>query len=991
MNLLVHNLDTLRKIIRNLMRENRELKEKLKSAGIPYESADFFCNEEDNEQFDLDQGGRIQPRFITDDMAKDFFRMFWGRHDVYAKRGTNGGYFPQCENRWNVNTCPWQRGEKHNCKTCPNQRYASISTEILKNHLIGYREDGADAIGIYPLLPDGTCRLLVFDFDNHDSASEDNQNVKEEVDALRVICERNGLHPLVERSRSGKGAHVWLFFQKPIDASKARKFGYLLLDKGAMSVNLKSFSYYDRMFPAQDYSDNLGNLVALPLQGRALLKGNTAFVDEDWNAYPGQWKVLLENTPKLDEETVDAYIIKWQSELHGTMALSAKIDSDYKPMPWRRSNQLDNKDVDGRLHIVLADGIYIDTLNLTPHIANQFRNMAAFDNPEYYKNQRMGYSNFKNSRTIYLGEDISGYLKVPRGLLETILEQCNKANIEYEIENERELGRPIKATFNGDLHTQQQLAAEKLLTNEDGVLAAATAFGKTVVSAYLIGKRKVNTLILLQSKDLLEQWVDELNKFLDIDEELPEYFTKTGRRKKRDSVIGVLHGTKNTLTGIIDVAMVGSVYSKGKFIDEVNNYGMIIMDECHHAASNTAVAVLRKLNARFVYGVSATPIRSDNLEKMIFMLLGPIRHRYSAADRANEQGISHYFIPRYTRAVDKNGSKEDINRAYEIIASNERRNNQILEDVKYVLANRMTPVILTRTKEHAKYFYEQLKDIADNTFLYYGDNTDKDNREIRNTMKSVSEDETMLLIATGSKIGEGFDLPRLNTLFLAAPISFEGRLEQYVGRLNRNYPEKNAVYVFDYIDSHMRYFDKMFNKRLRTYKKIGYTMLSFEDITRRQDAFAKSAFVSQCDISEINAIYDSQNYINQFEQDIISAKKNVVISSPSINEKKIYRLLDIVKELQEKGVEILVYTKPADSYSYGDSSDIEKLIFELKEHGIEVVLDEEAECFAIIDELIVWHGGMNLLGKADGWDNLIRVEDNKIAEELMVRADDIDH
>ena len=276
---------------------------------------------------------------------------------------------------------------------------------------------------------------------------------------------------------------------------------------------------------------------------------------------------------------------------------------------------------------------------------------------------------------------------------------------------------------------QQNLAAQHLLAFDYGILSAATAFGKTVVCSYLIAERKVNTLILLQSKDLLEQWVDELNKFLIIDEEPPIYRTKSGREKRRDSVIGILHGGKNTLTGIVDVAMVGSMYHKGTFNDFINSYGMVLMDECHHCGSNTSIEVMQKVNARYVYGVTATPKRGDNLEKIIHMLLGPIRHSYTAKERAMEQGIGHYVYPRYTRVIDTNESKNNINGAYALISASTARNEMILEDTRTCVKEGRTPVILTRYKEQAKYLYDHLQEDADYVFVLYGDNSDKDREE----------------------------------------------------------------------------------------------------------------------------------------------------------------------------------------------------------------------------------------------------------------------
>ena len=976
MNIEEYDKDSLRKIVRRLERENKSLKEKLDKANIPYDSINpFEENPEKAEDYDPDQGARIiNPSFITEKMAVRFFSMFWGREDVYAKRGKKGGYFPQCDNRWNSSLCPKQQGKKIFCNECEHKKWTKVSARKIIAHLIGNKEDGSDVIGVYPLLPDGKCRFIVFDFDNHEKGAEatDFANIDDEwhkeVDALRKICIINGIKPLVERSRSGRGAHVWIFFKKAIPAGVARNFGFLLLDKGSASINLKSFHYYDRMYPSQDVANGIGNLIALPLQGQALKNGNSAFIDENWNAYPNQWDILFNNTEKLSIKEIEQYMGKWREELAENKEKVYDADRYTRPKPWRKKCEFFKEDVVGKIHIVLSNGIYIDTLNLMPRIQNQIRSLAAFDNPEFYKNKRLGYSNYYNFSAVYLGKDIDGYIQIPRGLREKIIEECEKAGIPIDVSDEREIGHPIRVDFKGDLRTQQELAAEKLLSHSDGVLSAATAFGKTVVCSYLIAERKVNTLILLQSKDLLNQWIDELNKFLEIREEPPEYITKTGRKKKRQDVIGVLHGNKNTLTGIIDVAMVGSMYKKGEFNDLVNSYGMVIMDECHHAASKTSIELLQKINAKYVYGVSATPKRGDDLDKIIYMLLGPLRHKFTSLERAQEQGIGHYFIPRYTRVGDNIESKNDINKAYNLISDSKVRNEMIIEDVRSCVNKKQTPVILTRFKDHAKYLYDGLKNMADHVFLLYGDNSDKKNADIRAELKKIPQDETLILIATGQKIGEGFDFPRLDVLMLAAPVSFEGRLEQYVGRLNRDYEGKEAVYVYDYIDSHIRFFDRMYAKRLRTYKKIGFSIWT-EDKQPKQT---------------INAIYDSGNYTEKFERDLVEAEKTIVISSPNISQDKIERFLYLIKERQEEGVKVTVITTDPEEIIYGNSDICYELIREMEQIGINVITKTEVEeRFAVIDDELVWHGGMNLLGKVDVWDNLMRIKSQEVAAELL--------
>lgn len=975
MNLTAYNLDSLRTLVRNLQKENRRLKAQLDQAHIAYATEDIFVERlEENSEYDPDQGGRIRQRDITVDMAQAYHYIFCGRSDVFARRGKKGGYYPQCENHWNDRLCPRKRGEKQDCNICENKKWTHLTLKKLMEHLAGVRVDGTDVLGIYPLFPDGTCRLLVFDFDNHEQGAEasdyanTDEEWHEEVDALRTICEQNGISPLVERSRSGKGAHVWIFFNSRIPAALARNFGFLLMEKGMASVNVRSFRYYDRMFPAQSSSIGIGNLIALPLQGRALKNGNSAFVDRNWNAYPDQWDILRNHTRKITIEEIQKMMAEWQLELTGQQSIWLLTDLRERPKPWRKKDAFRKSDVVGKMHIVLRGSVYVDGLNLLPEIQNQIRGMAAFDNPEFYKKKRLGYFNYYNASMVYLGKDQDGYISIPRGLKEELLEACGKADIPYEIQDEREKGRPIRVSFNGDLRTKQNLAAQKLLAYDCGILSAATAFGKTVVCSYLIAERKVNTLILIQNKELLEQWVEELNRFLILDEEPPLYQTKGGRQKRRDSAIGVLHGGKNTLTGIVDVAMIGSVYHKGEILDTLNSYGMVIMDECHHCASNTAAEVMKKVNARYVYGVSATVRRTDQMEKITYMLLGPVRHVYTAKERAAEQGIGHYVYPRFTRVTDTGAESRNMMQEYALIAMHTDRNEMIIKDTKNCICGGRTPVILTRLKEQAKYLYEQLQGTADYVYVLYGDNSDKENAEIRRKLTDVPGNKSLILVATGSKIGEGFNFPRLDTLMLAAPVSSPMRLEQYAGRINRDYVGKKEAIIYDYVDSHISDFDKMYAKRLRIYKRIGYSMISNPALSKQ----------------EANAIYDSGNYTDVFERDLVEAEKQIVISSPELSGEKIQRFLYLIRPRQEMGCAVTVITENPENVRYGSPQFLYHLISELKEAGVHVIVKEEAaEHFAVLDEELVWHGGMNLLGKVDAWDNLMRIKSASVAAELL--------
>lgn len=961
-----------------LEKENQYLKSLLDRAGISYYASDEMKN---RDLFDPDQGKRIIPREITDHDANLFFGKFWGRTDVYAKRTLKKStgeinYYTQCYNFYKAG-CPRMSGSKIRCQDCKRQAYKRLEKQQIMAHLKGASEDAADVIGIYPLLEDDTCRFLVFDFDNHDKNAEKrdfanmDDNWKEEVDALREICVINGIDPLVERSRSGRGAHLWIFFQKKTEDSLARKFGNTLLRKGAESVNLKSFRFYDRMLAMQDHlsKGGIGNLIALPLQGQALKEGNSAFVDENWNAYPDQWKILL-SKPKLSKDFIEEKLKEWKSFATNQAIEINEIWEQDGEKPWDKIRDFLQCDVDGELYITLADGIYIFTENLAPRIQNRIRELAAFKNPAFYKNQAMGLSNFANSRYIYLGRDEGEYIRIPRGLLEDVTAKCDKAGIVNCIQDERCRGNAIRASFQGQLKESQIPAVEAMLKHETGILHAATAFGKTVVCCNMIARKKVNTLILLQTSALIEQWESAMENFLTIDEELPEYVTPTGRKKRRKSVIGRLQGAHDSTTGIIDIAMAGSVCKKGEFHKRLKEYGMVIVDECHHAASDTFVEILQEVRAKYVYGVTATPLRSDGLEKINYMLLGPVRYQFTAKDRAKEQGIAHLVYPRFTRAVAPRFHQDNMhpNEAYAILRENEDRDALIVNDVIKCIAKGRTPVILSRYVDHSRKLYDRLKSCADEVFLLSGENTKKQHRAVLEQMKQVEADKSMILVATGKLIGEGFDYPRLDTLITAMPVSWKSVVEQYAGRLNRDYEGKESVIIYDYVDSHISMFEKMHHKRLKAYKQIGYDICVGNTVEKQN----------------VGAIFDIDTYAEVYKNDLLTANKEIIIASPVISGPKIEELILSLKNLQEKGVRIRIVTWKPDSYGFGDSAYWMELQERMRSNGFEMNLVEDyCQHYCIVDREVVWYGSMNFLGKEDSEDNLMRVCSKEIAAELL--------
>ncbi len=968
-------IKSLQSRIQALEDENRLLKERLEEAGVSY--ADIVSGDAEGvvELYDPDQGARIKKFDVTDKIASDFFMMFCrGRKDVYDLRYTNpktgkNGYYTQCFNRWDRG-CHIQKKDGVRCKDCELRAYKPVTLPLIKAHMNGTDPNGNDVVAIYPMLENNLCQLLVFDFDNHAKGAEqeDYANIddgwKEEINALRRICKNLDVDAVVERSRSGRGAHLWIFFKEMVPARLARRFGFALLEKGAESVNLKSFKYYDRMIPTQDAlpEGGLGNVIALPLQGMALKSGNSAFIDENWNAYEDQLNVLA-GTRRLTRQGIEDYLSLWYS----TGSTSEDNGTD---APWDKNSEIEAGSVKGVVRIVLADRIYIDSTGMSNKTKRQLRRMATFSNKQYFQNQAMDMPNYDESRFIYLGSDEGKYIVLPRGLREEILKKFDNAGISYKIEDKRTKGQELNISFRGELRESQIPAVETMLENETGILHAATAFGKTVVCCDMIARRGISTLILVDRADLMNQWIKRLEEFLDIDEELPEYQTKTGRTRKRKSLIGNLQGAHDTLTGIVDVAMIRSLKKKDGFHPKLKEYAQVYFDECHHAASDSAIEVLQEINAKYVYGVTATPKRGDGKEKINEFLLGPIRYRFTAKDRAEEQNINHLVYPRFTRTVKPHHlSKTPYgNDAYELIRNNDVRDEQIIRDVADCVQAGRTPVVLTKYVDHAKKLSERLKTYADRLILLTGANGTKARRAQVEELNKVDNSDSLILVGTGSLLGEGFDFPRLDTLFMATPVSGENVVEQYVGRLNRDYDGKENVIVYDYVDSHIPKFDKMYSARMKAYKKIGYELCVNMDGEKQK----------------ANAIYDIENYAETYWKDLEEANSAVVVSSPRLNNQKVDRIINMLGKRRELGVEVTIVTWHPDAYKYGKDDVRMELMERLRKAGFEIRLVEETcEHYAVIDNEIVWYGSVNLLSKEDAEDNLMRVCSKDIAAELL--------
>jgi len=735
-----------------------------------------------------------------------FMNLFRGRTDVYPKRWVNTkkntkGYSPACSNEWVRGVCD-KRSVK--CGECPNQAFIPVTEKTVHDHF-----QGRHVIGVYPMLEDETCWFLAVDFDKG--------QWQDDVTAFVETCKSKDVPFAVERSRSGAGAHVWIFFASPVTASIARKMGcFLITETMARRYELPMTSY-DRFFPNQDTMPRggFGNLIALPFQDGPRQQGNSVFVDESWTPFPDQWAFLasVRHMSPTEVETIAREAAE-KGQIIGVHKGEPADDED-AATPWtrppsrRKSKPVIKGSLPPRVEAVLSQFLFVETAGLPSPLIDQIKRLAAFQNPEFYKKQAMRLSTALIPRVISCAEDHPQHVGLPRGCVDDLEYLLSDLGVGLSIEDKRTNGNKLDVDFHGDLTSSQEEVVNAMIKHDIGVFVAPPGSGKTVVGANLVARRGRSTLVLVHRTQLLDQWIAQLSLFLDL----------------KPKEIGQIGGGKRKPNGNLDIAMIQSLVRKDEVDDRVATYGHVIIDECHHVPAVSFERVMREVKARYVAGLTATPTRRDGHQPILHFYLGPARFTIDARSQAAAHSFEHKLIVRETEfRLSGDAADAGIQEIYRQIAQDERRNRLILDDVLRALDEGRSPILLTERRDHLEYFATQLRGFTRNLIVMQGGMKAKDRRAAIEQLTTIPDTEERLVLATGRFIGEGFDDARLDTLFLAMPVSWKGTLVQYSGRLHRKHHGKTEVRVMDYVDRKVPMLARMFEKRMHGYRAMGYSV-----------------------------------------------------------------------------------------------------------------------------------------------------------------------
>lgn len=700
--------------------------------------------------------------------------LFGARSDVFAVRWQNAatgksGWSPAVRGGWT-----------NRAKT---KDYLPLTGDVLARHLLGQ-----STIGIYPLLRNDTCRLLACDFDGGSWV----------LDALAFLdaCHDVEVPAVLERSRSGNGAHVWIFFAAPVPAATARSLGASLLRRAMTARAELDLSSYDRFFPSQDFmpKGSFGNLIALPLNGERLAAGATAFLDptslEPW---PDQWR-FLSSVARIAPEAVASLAETLRPVTSGpAMSLTDLVADDDPRLP-------------DAVRAQLGARLSIERSGLPPPLVAALKHLASIQNPQFYEKQRMRFSTWDTPRFIRCYEEDLEWLHLPRGLVERTGDLLAGIGCRLGIVDTRPSPEPIPITFRTELRPQQRDAVAAVAPHERGVIVAPPGAGKTVMACAVIAHHQTPTLILVDRKPLVEQWRERLSDHLGLDE----------------SQIGVIGGGKSKPTGFIDVAMIQTLARRDDSASTFSDYGLVVVDECHHLPAVSFEACVRDAPSRRWLGLTATPYRRDGLEGIINLQCGPVRHEIHPREAEGLVLVHRELIVHETETEVSEDAAPSIHAVLAAVAEDEARTLQICRDVRDTVAAGRTCLVLTQRTAHIDALVAGLADLGIAALVLKGGLGKKARRAVTDAIESRSTSEGIVLVATGSYLGEGFDWPELDTLFLAFPIAFKGRVVQYVGRLLRAHEGKRSVQLHDYVDIRIPVLSRMHAKRIPAYRTLGF-------------------------------------------------------------------------------------------------------------------------------------------------------------------------
>ena len=708
---------------------------------------------------------------ITYQSIELYKSLFRGREDIYAVRWEKdgkSGYMPAYE-------VDWTNYEKHKAQVGAFKNYKYKKHLHFDSTAIQIHLEGNATHGLYPLREDNTSYFIAVDFDK----------TYWDVSILKLYntCEKYEIPSYIEKSRSGNGGHLWVFFEEAFPAVQSRKIMFELLRQANIISHFEKEPSFDRIFPNQDFHSGkgIGNLIALPLQGNSLLNGNSCFLNAvTFTPYENQWEFLSEISKVSTQSLKELYTTLFSENTQEV--LTSNFDA---------SNKVE-------LEIRISNQIYLKRIHLNRKLIVFLREQLNFYNSDYLAKKNLGKSTFKTEKYFNLIEETEKEVMIPRGFTSTLVQFCMTENIPFRIIDERQKKAKIELESEIELLDHQEVALQKVRGKDFGVIVSPPGSGKTIIGLEIIIEKQQPALIIVHRKQLFDQWIDRIQNFLKI--------------PKKE--IGQIGNQKYNIGKSITIAMIQSLARIDDFSQLSNSFGTIIIDECHHIPAKSFREAIINFNAFYLYGLTATPKRKSNDEKLIFVYIGNILHHVNQNEYLTKSNIqteiniieTNLYAP-FDYKVDH---YETISR---ILVHDTQRNSLITKDIEANVNRFKTILVLSERKAHVDILNLYLKDKYE-TITIHGDDSESSRKS---KIAQIKQGHLKIVISTGQYFGEGIDISNLECLFIVYPFAFEGKLIQYIGRIQRS--EKRPV-IFDYRDIKIDYFEKMFKKRKRYYNKL---------------------------------------------------------------------------------------------------------------------------------------------------------------------------